>query len=152
MSKVVGEIFRARREKLSFSLRELAERADISFSQLSKIERGESSIPKESFAKIAVALRLDEIDVREIATFLADDYVSSFEKYKDEKVREEAAKYITNFEEKYKRKEMTLGGTILKWLVYNELGALNLSEMESLSSELQDFYEVRLRSIKNRRT
>lgn len=151
MSRVVGEIFRVRRERLKFSLRDLAERAGISFSQLSKIERGESSIPRESFAKIAVALRLDELDVRQIAKFLADDYVSSYEKYKDDKVREEAAKYITNFEEKYKRKEMTLGDTILKWLVYNELGALDLTEMENLSSELQDFYEVRLRSIKSRR-
>ncbi|MCY9532923.1 helix-turn-helix transcriptional regulator [Paenibacillus alvei] len=149
---MVGEIFRVRREKLNFSLRDLAERVDISYSQLSKIERGESSIPRDSFAKIAVALRLDVLDVRQIAKFLAEDYVSSYEKYKDDTVREEAAKYITNFEEKYKQKEMTLGDTILRWLVYNELGALDLPEMESLSSELQDFYEVRLRSIKNRRS
>lgn len=151
MSKVVGIMFRSRREGLDMTLRDLAERTDISYSQLSKIERGESSIPRESFARIAVALRLDAIDVRQIAKFLAEDYVSSYEKYKDTKVREVAAQYITNFEEKYRQEEMTLKESIMKWIINNEIGSLDLDEMEILSGELQDFYEVRLRSIKNRR-
>ncbi|MCY9577931.1 helix-turn-helix domain-containing protein [Paenibacillus alvei] len=150
MSKIVGEMFRNKREKLGLSLRDLSEHADISFSQLSKIERGESPISKESFSKIAEALYLDEIEVVDIAKYLVDDYISSYKKMKDDHVREIASRYITNFEEKYKQ-ELTLSETIFKWLIYNKIDSLDFSEMKSLSSELQDFFEVRLRTIQKER-
>lgn len=150
MSKIVGEMFRNKREKLGLSLRDLSEHTDISFSQLSKIERGESPISKESFSKIAEALYLDEIEVVDIAKYLVDDYISSYKKMKDDQVREVASRYITNFEEKYKQ-ELTLSETIFKWLIYNKIDYLDFSEMKSLSSELQDFFEVRFRTIQKER-
>lgn len=55
----VGEYVRQRREEAGLSIRELARRADIDFTHLSRIEKGEKRPTAESLQKIGDALGID---------------------------------------------------------------------------------------------
>lgn len=57
----VGDAIRARRHQLGLSLRELGERAGLSVSFLSQVERGQSSLALGSLAAVARALETDAV-------------------------------------------------------------------------------------------
>lgn len=56
----LGETIRSEREKLNFSLREFAKQTGVSFSQLSKIERGEHRPTRETLEKIALHINVEK--------------------------------------------------------------------------------------------
>lgn len=56
----LGETIRSEREKQNFSLREFAKQTGVSFSQLSKIERGEHRPTRETLEKIALHMNVEK--------------------------------------------------------------------------------------------
>ncbi len=56
VARQVGEKIRARRTSRKLSLRQLAERTGVNFSQLAKIERGEMETTLERYGSIAMNL------------------------------------------------------------------------------------------------
>lgn len=63
MDNKVGEFIRDNRKELGVTLRELAKETGISFSHLSKIERGEHMPTKETIETIADSLRVDKYEL-----------------------------------------------------------------------------------------
>ena len=56
----LGETIRSEWEKQNFSLREFAKQPGVSFSQLSKIERGEHRPTRETLEKIALHINVEK--------------------------------------------------------------------------------------------
>ena len=67
--KVLGETIKAQREEKKLTLREFAKRTNISFSQLSKIERGEHRPTRETLNKLA-----NYIDTHKVKLYLMAGY------------------------------------------------------------------------------
>jgi len=72
MNNKFGELIRLRRLEKDISLRKLAERTDISFSHLSKLERGEHTPSKDIIGELSVALDLSEYDLLILAGYQTD--------------------------------------------------------------------------------
>jgi transcriptional regulator with XRE-family HTH domain len=61
--KTVGQIIRAKRERLGLLLRQVASYLDIDQAILSKIERNERKPTKDNIIKLAEILKLDKEDL-----------------------------------------------------------------------------------------
>ncbi|MCT2195199.1 helix-turn-helix domain-containing protein [Paenibacillus sp. p3-SID1389] len=70
----LGEFIREKRIELGFSVREIAEKAEISFSQWSKLERGKVKDPSdETLNKVAYALNVDKDRIYTLAGRIPPD-------------------------------------------------------------------------------
>ncbi|TCM89655.1 helix-turn-helix protein [Paenibacillus sp. BK033] len=68
-----GESVKAKRTELGYSLRELAEKAEVSPSQLSKIERGLATPTEETVNKLAYALNVQKETMMFLAGYVDRD-------------------------------------------------------------------------------
>ena len=94
--KTVGQIIRAKRERLGLLLRQVASYLDIDQAILSKIERNERKPTKDNILKLAEILKLDKEDLlvqfmsEKIAYEIADEECAG----KVLKAAEEKVKYL----------------------------------------------------------
>ncbi|MCD9024366.1 helix-turn-helix domain-containing protein [Cohnella silvisoli] len=78
MSSKVGDYIRQKRKLKYPGLKEFAEATDVSVSQLSKIERGESHPTTETLDKISVALDDDKHTLRLLAGIGTEESIKSY--------------------------------------------------------------------------
>ncbi|UMR34006.1 helix-turn-helix domain-containing protein [Paenibacillus polymyxa] len=137
MSKF-GDFIKAARREGEYTLRELADKAEISFSQLSKIERGESSPTQSTIERLAYALNINKYELLALAGYLDAEIMEDLMA----PVYERKAKLDPKIEFSHTH----FSDYLLSWMMSTEDG-LSIPQMKLLASELEDFYEVRKASI-----
>ncbi|WP_028559821.1 helix-turn-helix domain-containing protein [Paenibacillus pinihumi] len=138
---MTGELIREKRKQRGLTLNELSSLSGISPSQISKIERGDSELTNDTFLKLLKAMRLPEEEVHDIVNKHVLEYYILLNFY-SESVKEARASYVAEKETRDDFKKVTSD-----WIFASE-PTLTYSEVETLSSELEDFYNVRLRRLK----
>ncbi|WP_164763003.1 helix-turn-helix domain-containing protein [Paenibacillus humicus] len=137
----LGEFVRRKRKEMGLSLLELSSRMEISVSQLSKIERGDSAPRKETIEKIAEALDTKPDDIRMLAGLMPkEEVIFTKEQYS------EAMKLVR----KRLKKRDEFRELMFSFLLKDD----DLSEDEAVlvAEELAAFYDVRTSSITNKAT
>jgi transcriptional regulator with XRE-family HTH domain len=140
-----GEYIRRVRNLKDLSLRELAEKADMSFSQLSKIERGDSSPTQSTIEKLSFGLNVSKYELLALAGYMSEEIIEEMmlgiSDNASEMLKESISPYKFN---------PTIYHISLDWIMtYGD--ALNEDDAELLAKELEDFYTVRKESLINRR-
>lgn len=133
-----GDFIKTARTEAGYTLRELADKAEISFSQLSKIERGGSSPSQSTIERIAYALNINKFELLALAGYL------------DAEIMEDLLIPVNNerpnVSQKIEYTHVSLSKHILSWLIGSE-DDLDIPQMELLASELEDFYKVRRETL-----
>lgn len=133
-----GEFVKTARKDLGYTLRELADKAELSFSQLSKIERGESNPSQSTIERIAYALNINKYELLALAGYLDAEILEDL-LLPDPKNKGEIAPRI-------EYSHTSLSEHILDWLIGTE-NDLDIPQMKLIASELEDFYKVRRQRI-----
>jgi len=136
MSQFGAFVKMARTDK-GFTLRELADKAEVSFSQLSKIERGESNPSQSTIERIAYALNINKYELLALAGYLDAEIME------DLLLPEPSKKEVAS---KIEYAHITLPEHILAWLIATE-NELDIPQMKIIASEMEDFYKVRKQTL-----
>jgi len=85
----LGHLVRTRRKKLGLSIRQLAERADMNFATVARIEQGRFAAPgPDKLARIAEVLGIELADIYAMADYAVPDDLPSFQPYLRHKYRD----------------------------------------------------------------
>ncbi|WP_010494989.1 helix-turn-helix domain-containing protein [Paenibacillus elgii] len=149
-----GDFIRDKRKAAELGLRDIAKIARISFSQLSKIERGESTPSKETVEKLAHALKADKDELMVLAGYISDErYEEMVESVFQPTIYDftcGTAGFAISAEERVNY-EFSINASILRDKIFTFLSeneqALDMSEVEMLADEMRDFYVTRRRSL-----
>jgi transcriptional regulator with XRE-family HTH domain len=145
-----SELVRKNRKKQGLTLKDLADKTGVSVSQLSKIERGSSEPQRERVVLIAKGLGMSEE-----ALLVAAGYASKSLEEITRKVIRLTESYQVSFQEATKRQEQFLQ-TLMDldfqewsrtWMGKHNKEDLSAEQLDLLSSEVSDFYEVRRGSM-----
>ncbi|MCR8843133.1 helix-turn-helix domain-containing protein [Paenibacillus sp. SC116] len=143
MYSELGMLIRKHRNNFKLSLRSFAAITGLSHSYLSKIERGETLPPKDTLDKIIRSFHLSKEETSEVLSTFFDLLIDDLDLVPPN----------SHVKEKHVTYEIPrLGNVALKegifGLILNGKDKLSYSQAKLLAEELNDFYEVRLRSIR----
>ncbi|MNC36547.1 HTH-type transcriptional repressor RghR [compost metagenome] len=153
MGNQFGEYIRLTRSMRGYTLRELAEKSDISFSQLSKIERGESAPSPATVEKIAYAFNENKYELLTIAGYLDAEVL---EDISQPNVRPSVLVPIRRSKEQnaskqfFEAKRVSLAEALFEWAIINE-DDLDPGQLADLLQELETYYEVRKKFMLSRK-
>lgn len=129
-SKKFGEFLKAyRTEEKNMNLRDFADLIGISFSHLSKIERGEHIPSKTTVSMIANALELEKDKLFLLAGYVSDNYSSSLDvlfPYIEEDEEDENTKRKSAIIDKIKREFPDAD------LMFNDLASFTADDMQDV--------------------
>lgn len=113
--QLLGETINKERERLRCTLREFAKLTGVSYSQLSKIERGEHRPTRETLAKIEKVLKIDVALLYQLAGYSAPNSVQEFQTM----IKESESEYEKNNWDHFitKMESMKLGPKELEEIV-----------------------------------
>lgn len=149
-TKLLGEFIQQKRAEKKMSLRDLAESAEISPSQLSKLERGLVKYPNgDTITRLAFALNVDKDDLLALAGRIDIDHVIpknaalDFSNLLYQSIAETAATYTID-------DSATLLDQ-LKDIVEYRHQDFNDSDVLFVAREMEAAYELALRRIENKK-
>ena len=100
----LGRLIQDRRAALGLSLRQLAERADMNFATVARIEQGQFAAPgPDKLARIAGALGLSTADVFGLADYTVPGDLPSFQPYLRGKYRDMPAAAVDDLNKAFER-------------------------------------------------
>ncbi|WP_054958429.1 helix-turn-helix domain-containing protein [Paenibacillus dakarensis] len=146
-TKLLGEFIQQKRSEKEMSLRDLAESAEISPSQLSKLERGLVKHPNsDSIVRIAYALNVDKDDLLALAGIINIENVITHDKVYDfseiilQSLREtsvayEEASLLEQFKDIVEYRNQDLDG----------------SDILFIAKEIEAAYELGLRRVRSKK-
>lgn len=152
-AKLLGEFIQQKRAEKRMSLRDLAESAEISPSQLSKLERGLVKYPNsETITRLAFALNVDKDDLLALAGRIDIDHVFPFptdviSDYSNVIIQalEETAAATDTIEDSAPLLDQ------LKDIAEYRNQELDDSEILFIAKEMEAAYELALRRIRNKK-
>ena len=100
----LGRLVRSRRKELGLSIRQLAERADMNFATVSRIEQGLFAAPgPDKLARIAEALGIELADIYAMADYAVPGDLPSFQPYLRHKYRDMPDQAVDDLNKAFER-------------------------------------------------
>ncbi|RCX22896.1 transcriptional regulator with XRE-family HTH domain [Fontibacillus phaseoli] len=157
---LLGEFIREKRQELGFTVRDIAEKAEISFSQWSKLERGLVKDPTdETLEKVSYAINVDKESIFALAGRISpevdiSDYIQQEKSqfyYDLSKLLDSSVKVLEE-----SRKYMFKAAPLLEQLfdvvaVADETKDLNDSEKLFIAREIESAFKLSVKRLKARR-
>jgi len=135
-----GQLLRQRRKQQKMTLRDLEELSGVSYSQLSKIERGESVPLRTNVERIAGALGGYRNELLYSAGYLPDmDYIYSLQGDSERRDRRQASLAVQEQVPVYARQEIE---QFADWLALTFAG-MSADHQEQVLAEARDFVQFK---------
>lgn len=146
--KILGETIKTQREEFCFTLREFSNLTGVSFSQLSKIERGEHRPTRDTLDKIANHIKVQKGSLYLMAgysDYVVSTLVSNPLNSKDDTKEEDLFPRIPNNETVHETKMNYLSNDWTSFIDKMEVKKLGPKEIESIIADYEKIKTILIR-------